>query len=114
MISQGITVLGSTGSIGESTLDVLQRHQERFHVVALSAHTNLPRLAEQCARHDARYAAIADTARTGELQSALNELGCATKIIAGQDALSTAATMAVSSRVLQKIRAAGGSSFSTR
>lgn len=48
MVSQGITVLGSTGSIGESTLDVLARHPDRYHVVALSAHSNIARLAEQC------------------------------------------------------------------
>ena len=44
---KGITILGSTGSIGVSTLDVIARHPERFRVVALTAHRNAERLAEQ-------------------------------------------------------------------
>ncbi len=107
-MSQGITVLGSTGSIGESTLDVLQRHPERFHVVALSAHTNMIRLAEQCAQHGARYAAISDTARVADLQAALDERGCNAEIIAGENALSTVAAMAETDVVMAAIVGAAG------
>ena len=70
MNSQGITILGSTGSIGESTLKVLALHPDRYHVVALSAHSNVARLAEQCTQHHARYAVISDAAKAGDLQSA--------------------------------------------
>ena len=47
---QGITVLGATGSIGVNTLDVVSRHPERFHVVALTARSRLDVLFEQCVR----------------------------------------------------------------
>jgi len=108
VISQGITILGSTGSIGESTLDVLQRHPERFHVVALSAHHNTTRLAEQCSEHRARYAVIGDVARAGELQSALDQLNCTAEVIAGEGALNTAASMAETDVVMAAIVGAAG------
>lgn len=107
-MSQGITVLGSTGSIGENTLDVLQRHRDRFHVVALSAHDNITRLAEQCAQHSARYAAISNDARTNELRAALDERGCNTEIIAGKNALRTVAAMAETEVVMAAIVGAAG------
>ena len=108
MISQGITVLGSTGSIGESTLKVLQNHPDRFHVVALSTHSNVTRLAEQCAQHHARYAVISSTAGAKKLQAALDELNCKSKVIAGQGALSTAARMEETDVVMAAIVGAAG------
>ena len=108
MISQGITVLGSTGSIGESTLNVLARHAERYHVVALSAHRNINRLAEQCLQHNARYAAISDPAKAGELQLLLDDLGCKSEVIAGSDALSIAACMDETDTVMAAIVGAAG------
>jgi 1-deoxy-D-xylulose-5-phosphate reductoisomerase len=108
MSSQGITVLGSTGSIGESTLSVLQCHPERFHVVALSAHKNITRLAEQCAQHQARYAVINDPSMAGELQLALDQLRCKSEIIAGADALSIAAGMDETDVVMAAIVGAAG------
>ena len=108
MTSQGITVLGSTGSIGESTLKVLQHHPDRFHVVALSGHGNIKRLAEQCKQHRARYAVISDTAKAKDLQAALDRLGCETEVIAGQDALSTAACMDETDVVMAAIVGAAG------
>ncbi len=56
MRSIGITILGSSGSIGVSTLDVLARHPERFHVFALTANGNVGRLFEQCMQFQPRYA----------------------------------------------------------
>lgn len=84
----GVTVLGSTGSIGRNTLDVLGRHPDRYHVVALSGHGNATLLAEQCNEHDVRYAVISDAAKAGELQSALDSLGCQAEVLAGGEALS--------------------------
>ena len=55
-----LTILGSTGSIGESTLDVVARHPERFEVVALAANASHEKLAAQCERFAPRYAALAD------------------------------------------------------
>jgi len=108
MSSQGITVLGSTGSIGENTLDVLSRHPGRYHVVALSAHANIERLAEQCLQHRAHYAVVSDTARTGALQSALDRLGCKSEVLAGKDALSAVVSMDETEAVMAGIVGAAG------
>ncbi len=108
MISQGITVLGSTGSIGESTLDVLARHPDRYHVTALSAHSNVARLAEQCKRHHARYAVISETTRARDLQSALDELQCNAEVLAGRAALSAIARLDETDVVMAAIVGAAG------
>ena len=87
MESQGIAVLGATGSIGENTLDVLARHPGKYHVTALSAHSNFTRLAEQCHQHNARYAVISDSSKARDLQSALDQLGCKSEVMTGPSAL---------------------------
>jgi len=86
--SQGISVLGATGSIGVSTLKVLAGHTDRYHVVALSADKNYQRLAEQCKQHRARYAVINDASLAVALRSALDQLGCRSEVLAGREALS--------------------------
>ena len=108
MISQGITVLGSTGSIGESTLNVLARHPDRYHVVALSAHSNVTRLAEQCLQYGARYAVISDSTKVLELQSALNDLKCKSVILAGPESLSDVSRMEETDVVMAAIVGAAG------
>ena len=108
MSSQGITILGSTGSIGESTLDVLARHPDAYHVVALSGHSNVTRLAEQCKQHGARYAVISDAAKGGELKKALDQLKCTSEILAGKDALSTVVRMDETELVMAAIVGAAG------
>jgi len=108
LISQGIAVLGSTGSIGENTLDVLARHPDRYHVVALSAHANTNRLAEQCQQHHARYAVISDPAKAKDLQSALDQLKCKSEVLAGKDALSAVVRMDETDVVMAAIVGAAG------
>ena len=58
-MTQRLTVLGSTGSIGTSTLDVVRRHPGRFEVLALSAATQVDALLAQCAEFQPRYAVMA-------------------------------------------------------
>ena len=108
MISQGITVLGSTGSIGENTLDVLARHPEAYHVVALSAHGNVKRLAKQCLQHRAKYAVISDADKASELQAALDGLDCKAEVLAGKDALSAVVRMDETAVVMAAIVGAAG------
>jgi 1-deoxy-D-xylulose-5-phosphate reductoisomerase len=108
MDSQGITVLGSTGSIGESTLDVLSRHPDRYHVTALSAHSNATRLAQQCLQTRARYAVISDVDKAGELQTALDQLKCSSEVLVGPDALSVVAGMDETDVVMAAIVGAAG------
>jgi 1-deoxy-D-xylulose-5-phosphate reductoisomerase len=105
---QGITVLGSTGSIGESTLDVLLRYPDRFDVIALSAHANLDRLAQQCAQSRARYAVISDAGKAQELQTALDDVGSDAEIIAGEGALCSAVRLAETDVVMAAIVGAAG------
>lgn len=108
MSSQGITILGSTGSIGENTLKVLALHPGRYHVVALSAHSNVARLAQQCKQYQARYAVISDVAKAGALRSALQDLQCPAEILAGREALSEVACLDETDAVMAAIVGAAG------
>jgi len=108
VVSQGIAILGSTGSIGESTLNVLARHPDRYHVVALSAHSNFIRLAEQCSQHQARFAVISDTSHAKALQAALDELGCKSEVLTGCEALSDVVRLDETDVVMAAIVGAAG------
>lgn len=108
MSSQGISILGSTGSIGESTLKVLALHPGRYHVIALSAHNNFTRLAEQCQQHQARYAVISNPDKAVDLLAALNTLGCTAEVLAGRDALSEVVCLDETEVVMAAIVGAAG------
>ena len=82
-----VAVLGSTGSIGVSTLDVLARHPERFEVTVLAAATNDARLLEQCRVHRPRVAVLTDPEAAGRLESGLRASGLATEVACGAAAL---------------------------
>ena len=84
---QGITVLGSTGSIGQSTLDVLALHPRRFRVVALCAQRNHARLFEQCRQFQPEFAVLTDRSAAEALRLALRDAGLATVVLAGKTAL---------------------------
>jgi 1-deoxy-D-xylulose-5-phosphate reductoisomerase len=84
-----ISVLGATGSIGENTLDITGRSPGAFEVVALTAQSNVARLAELAIAHKARIAVIGDPARFQELKDRL--AGTSTRVAAGEDALVAAA-----------------------
>ncbi|WP_058554835.1 1-deoxy-D-xylulose-5-phosphate reductoisomerase [Thiohalocapsa sp. ML1] len=84
---KGIAVLGSTGSIGVSTLDVVGRHPERFRVVALTAHRNAERLAEQCRRFRPAYAVMVDADAADRLSRLLADMPDAPEVLRGAEAL---------------------------
>ncbi len=84
---QNITLLGSTGSIGVSTLDVISRHPERFRVIALTAHTDNERLYQQCQQHRPRYAVLVDEKAADQLRQQLKSSGSDTEVLAGANAL---------------------------
>lgn len=86
---RAITVLGATGSIGDSTMDLLRLAPERYQVEALTAHSNVEGLAKLAREFNARFAAIADPARLGELKEALAGTGIACG--AGESAIIEAA-----------------------
>jgi 1-deoxy-D-xylulose-5-phosphate reductoisomerase len=83
----GVVVLGSTGSVGESTLDVLARHPDRFRLVAIGANRNVAKLAEQIIRWRPAYAALADEAAARELAGLLGDSAPQTRVLAGEDGL---------------------------
>jgi len=84
---QHITVLGSTGSIGKNTLDVLARHPDRFRVFALTAATQVDLMAEQCAQFAPRYAVMATEEPARRLRERLKALGVFTEVLHGDRAL---------------------------
>jgi 1-deoxy-D-xylulose-5-phosphate reductoisomerase len=83
---QQLTLLGATGSIGSSTLEVVRRHPDRFRVFALTAERQVDLLADRCHAFGARYAVIAPAHATA-LQEALALRGASTEVLAGPQAL---------------------------
>jgi 1-deoxy-D-xylulose-5-phosphate reductoisomerase len=104
----GVAVLGSTGSIGVSTLDVLRRHPDRFRVVALAAHRNIELLAAQALEFRPDHVAIADAALAPQLASRLAAAGLGTRVLAGADSLSEVAALPAASYVMAAIVGAAG------
>src|ERR1700761_1053743 len=88
-VLRSVTVLGATGSIGDSTMDLLRASPERYRVEALTAHTNVESLAKLAKEFDARYVAVADASRLNELKDAL--AGTRTECGAGESAVIEAA-----------------------
>ncbi len=82
-----VTILGATGSIGLSTLDVIARHRDRFSVYALTANTSWQRLVELCRAHRPQYAVIADSRYQSQLVAGLRDAGLETRALAGSEAL---------------------------
>ena len=82
-----ICILGSTGSVGTSTLDVLSRHPERFEVFALTAHSRSDELLAQCLRWQPRFAAMPSAEQASRLQAGLRDAGSRTEVLAGPQAL---------------------------
>jgi len=105
---RGLVVLGSTGSIGESTLDVAGRHPGRFRIVALAARSNQERLFQQCQRCRPEYAALLDRAAAAKLGARLAAEGIPTQVLAGPEALVTVATLPQAELVMAAIVGAAG------
>jgi 1-deoxy-D-xylulose-5-phosphate reductoisomerase len=103
-----LAILGATGSIGRSTLDVVARHPERFRVVALAAASRWEPLLEQCRRFRPRLAVLADAAAAASLARALAAEGIATEVLAGPEALATAAALPEVDTVMAAIVGSAG------
>ncbi|MGB3596662.1 MAG: 1-deoxy-D-xylulose-5-phosphate reductoisomerase, partial [Pseudomonas neustonica] len=82
-----ITILGATGSIGVSTLDVIARHPDEYRVHALTGHSRMDVLADQCVLHRPVYAVVADEQQALSLQSRLDSHGVPTRVRHGAEAL---------------------------
>lgn len=90
-----ITILGSTGTIGVNTLNVIQQHRQRFHVFALTANTDVESLVAQCVEWQPQYAVMADESAAMQLQQRLQNLPLEEEItvLAGVDGLTKVASL---------------------
>jgi 1-deoxy-D-xylulose-5-phosphate reductoisomerase len=104
----GVAILGSTGSIGDSTLDVLARHADRFRVVALAAHSSTAKLLAQCERFMPDYACLVEPSAAAELERALRARGSATRVLVGAAGLNEIATLSAAPYVMAGIVGAAG------
>lgn len=108
MTQQVLTILGSTGSIGESTLDVVSRHPEKFRVFALAGHKQVEKLAAQCRTFRPEYAVVADAEHAARLEALLKRDGAATQVLHGAHALVDVASADEVSGVMCAIVGAAG------
>lgn len=108
MTPQVLTILGSTGSIGESTLDVVSRHPEKFRVFALAGHKQVEKLAAQCQTFRPEYAVVADAEHAARLEALLKRNGTATQVLHGAQALVDVASADKVSGVMCAIVGAAG------
>ena len=105
---QGVTILGATGSIGASTLDVIGRHPGRFHVAALTAQSRVAELAALCIAHRPELAVIGDARHEQALRDRLRAAGSATRVASGPAGLLEAAELAAAQTVVAAIVGAAG------
>lgn len=105
---KGITVLGATGSIGLSTLDVLARHPNDYQVIALTANTQSDVLFQQCQTFHPKYAVMVDEASAEALADKLKAVGSATEVLSGSAALEQVAALPETDYVMAAIVGAAG------
>ena len=103
-----LTVLGSTGSIGCNTLDVVRHNRERFAVTALVAGKNVERMVEQCLEFAPRYAVMDDAKSADAVKIALREHGSRTEVLCGQQAACDVAALDEVDQVMAAIVGAAG------
>ncbi len=106
---KGICILGATGSIGVSTLDVVARHPSLYKVVALTANTNIDALYEQCLKHHPAYAVVVNEQKAEEFKAKLNQSKLSNiQVLSGTVALETVATLTEVDSVMAAIVGAAG------
>jgi 1-deoxy-D-xylulose-5-phosphate reductoisomerase len=108
MKKQKITILGSTGSVGKSTLDVIARHPDRFEVYALSASTSVHEMALQVAKFSPQRVVMADTASADQLAVILKQKGLITSVESAQNAINSIASDSQTDIVMAAIVGAAG------
>jgi len=106
---KGLCVLGSTGSIGVNTLDVVARHRDRFRVVALTANNNVDRLVEQCVEHQPQCAVAVHPTQAAKVRAGLKARGLKrTEVLSGPQALELVASLPEVDQVMAAIVGAAG------
>ncbi len=105
---QTVTLLGATGSIGLSALDVVARHPDRYRIHALTAHRNVERLEQQCRQFRPALAVLDDAAEASALEQRLRDDGLDVRVLAGRDALVDVASDRAGDTVVAGIVGAAG------
>ena len=105
---KSVTILGSTGSVGVSTLDVISRNSDRYEVFALTAHSNFRLLAEQCLHFRPRFAVLGDAESAQQLRALLAASEAPTEILVGQAGLCEVAAHSNTDYVMAAIVGAAG------
>lgn len=105
---KGLTVLGSTGSIGVNTLDVVARHSDKYRVIALTANRDVETMLDQCERFKPTIAVMADPDAANLLAKGLNQRGVATEVLSGLRGLEIAAAIPDAEIVMAAIVGAAG------
>ncbi|CAK0766009.1 1-deoxy-D-xylulose 5-phosphate reductoisomerase [Gammaproteobacteria bacterium] len=105
---QGVTILGATGSIGISTLNVLARYPDRFQVVALAARCSVDRLLAQCRQFKPRYVALADPDAAASFVQRAREFLPGLTVLAGEEGLATVVALPEVDQVMAAIVGAAG------
>ena len=107
---KGICVLGSTGSIGVSTLDVVARHPNRYKVIALTANTNVAELLQQCLVHRPQYAVVVNERKAEEFKQLIADSEVSTiEVLSGASGLEQVSVLASVDSVMAAIVGAAGS-----
>jgi len=106
--SQGVLILGSTGSVGVNTLDVIARHPDRYRVVGLTANRQVDRLFEQCLKFRPDFALMNDANAAQQLKDKLQSAGASTVVQSGEDALCEIAAHPSVDAVMASIVGAAG------
>ncbi|MGV3571057.1 MAG: 1-deoxy-D-xylulose-5-phosphate reductoisomerase [Ramlibacter sp.] len=107
-MKQRVTVLGSTGSVGANTLDVIARHPDRFEVYALSASSQVDLMLRQCAQFRPAFAVMAQEEAARALAARIESAGLPTRVLAGAAALETIAAHESTDAVMAAIVGAAG------
>jgi len=106
---KGICILGATGSIGVSTLDVVARHPSLYRVAALTANNNIELLFQQCMQHRPEYVVVVDGQKAGQFRDKLSGTALAgTVVLSGSKALEQVATLESVDSVMAAIVGAAG------
>ncbi len=105
---QQLTVLGSTGSIGQSTLDVVRRHPQQFGIAALAAHSDVTRMLADCLAFQPRYAVLVQEPAAAALREQLARAGSRTEVLSGPAALQEVACLPEVDMVMAAIVGAAG------
>jgi 1-deoxy-D-xylulose-5-phosphate reductoisomerase len=105
---QSLTILGATGSIGVSTLDVVARHPDRYRIFALTGQTRIDVLAEQCAQFHPEVAVVVDADAAERLQKLIRDRGLKTNVVYGEQALCDVASADGCDTVMAAIVGAAG------